>query len=201
MAQYCRQCGSPLVNGRCPRCQPSAPPQAGGIGGQVIALYQSGDLFQIIPATGYGVLALVWLLRFLLGLFYIYPGAAVGWLELLASAAVAVELFGSRKNAVRFSAAALFGVMALLNLLSFLKYSLFGYNYTIPALIVLLCGLWRTAKVGWLRLAGLVGAAVLAVVLALNALGVLPVWLLQLMQCGGLTVVFFWCVMDSSQGR
>ena len=30
---------------------------------------------------------------------------------------------------------------------------------------------------------------------------VLPVWLLQLMQCGGLTVVFFWCVMDSSQGR
>lgn len=189
------------MNGRCPRCQPSAPPQAGGVGGQVAALYQSGDLFQIIPATGYGVLALVWLLRFLLGLFYIYPGAFFGWLELLAGAAVAVELFDGRKNAVRFSAAALFGLMALLNLLSFLKYRFFGYSYMIPALIVLLCGLWRTAKVGWLRLAGLAGAAALAVMLVLNALDSPPNWLLQLVQCGALTVVFLWCVMDSSKGR
>lgn len=202
MAQYCRLCGSPLVNGRCPRCQPeAAPSQMGGIGAQVAALYQSGNLFRIVPATGYAVLALVWLLRCLFSLLGYFPGNLFGWLELLAGAAVAVELFGGRKNAVRFSAAALLGLMALLNLLTFLKYGYFGYNYTTPALFVLLCGIWRTTREGWLRLASLVGAAALAVILALYALGALPTWLMQLIQCGGLAVVFLYCAADSSKGR
>lgn len=202
MAQYCRLCGSPLVNGRCPRCQPSpAPSQTDGIGAQVAAFYRGGDALRLIPASGYAALALVWLLRFLFGLFDYYPGMLFGWLELLACAAVAVDLACGRKNTVRACAAALLGLMALLNLITFITFRYFGFSYTTPAMIVLLCGIGITAKDGWLRLAGLALGAALVITLVLSALSVIANWPLLLIQCGGSALVFLWCVADFSKGR
>lgn len=201
MAHYCKQCGSPLVDGRCPRCQPAPPPRAGGIGAQVAAFYRSGDVLRLIPASGYAVLALVWLVRVFCSLLGEYPGALLNWLELLACAAVAVELAGGGKNAVRVSVAALLGLMALLNLGTLLANGYFGYNYTTAALVVLLCGIWRTSGDGRLRLGSLAVGAVLVAALFLSTVGVQLTWLVQLALCAGLLMAFLHCMVDSSKGR
>ena len=191
-----------MVNGRCPRCQPGpAPGQVSGIGAQVAAFYRSGGALELIPASGYAALALVWLLRCLFGLLGYYPGMLFGWLEFLACAAAAVDLARGRKNTVRACAAALLGLMVLLNLITFLTSRYFGYSYTIPAMVVLLYGIWLTARDGRLRVAGLVLGAALVAMLILSALSVIVSWPIHLFQCCGSALVFLWCVVDFSRGR
>ena len=77
MANFCKKCGRPLENGRCPVCDPvsnnpyaqPAPPVdfnqgsgsafLGGLEQDFRSLSQSRDVFRLIPAAAFGVLALV----------------------------------------------------------------------------------------------------------------------------------------------
>lgn len=120
MANFCKNCGHPLENGRCPVCDgaaqspsappspPSAAPSAGGtgavlfstLGGDLQALFASKDPFRIAHAAGYALLALVLLFQAFLSLssHYIYGlNLFFTWLDILGCIAVGVGAVGLLK--------------------------------------------------------------------------------------------------------
>lgn len=125
MANFCKNCGHPLENGRCPVCDgaaqgQSAPPPSsaapftplGGVGaapfstlgGDLQALFVSGDPFRIAHAAGYALLALVFLFQAFLSLSssYIYGlNLFFIWLSILGCIAVGVGAGGLLKPAAR----------------------------------------------------------------------------------------------------
>ena len=125
MANFCKNCGHPLENGRCPVCDgaaqgPSAPtpppsaaaPSAGGtdaalfstLGGDLQALFASKDPFRIAHAAGYALLALVLLFYAFLSLssHYIYGlSLFLTWLDILGCIAVGVGAVGLFKPPAR----------------------------------------------------------------------------------------------------
>ena len=122
MANFCKNCGHPLENGRCPVCdgaaqgQPASPPPlatpftplGGGVGAALFstlgrdlqALFVSRDPFRIAHAAGCTLLALVFLFQAFLTLTsgYIYSlRLFFTWLNIFGCIAVGVGTVGMLK--------------------------------------------------------------------------------------------------------
>ena len=151
MANFCKKCGRPLENGRCPVCDPvsnnpyaqPAPPVdfnqgsgsafLGGLEQDFRSLQHSRDVFRLIPAAAFGVLALVTLvslvMSFLPEIPYGLAMAAVSWIQLLAFLAAGAGAVGLFKGDSQSGAGllqgvicALLGFSGLLNLLGMVTY-------------------------------------------------------------------------------
>ena len=210
MANFCKSCGRPLENGRCPVCDGPAegqyaPPASSasgaafftGLGNDLQALFASRDPFRIAPAAGFAVLALVYLLQ----AFFSLPDSGIpynlylvfSWLNLFSCIAVGVGAVGLIKGTAAAGAAllsgcvsALLGLTGVFNLLGILVQHYFPFNYLLPCLFLLVLGLGMTVKDKLLRMFCLGGAAALTLVLLVEAFTTLP-FLPQLVLC--------WCAL------
>lgn len=195
MANFCKKCGRPLENGRCPVCDPvsnnpyaqPAPPVdfnqgsgsafLGELEQDFRSLSQSRDVFQLIPAVAFGVLALMALLSLVAFLTEISYGMAMvlGWIELLACLAVGVGAVGLFKGDSQSGAGllqgticALLGFSGLLNLLGMVSYGFTTYNFLPPCLFLLMLGLGTAEKDRIWRVLYFVGAGLLALSMLLS---------------------------------
>lgn len=210
MANFCKHCGQPLENGRCPNCggPEAAPagPHAGPISGSALvsdlsgelrALFSSGDPFRIAPAAGFALLALMYLLRAFFSLADSgIPHAlylALSWLDIVGLLALGAGAVGLIRGAATGGAAlvsgcvsALLGLTGVLNLLSMLIDHYAPFNYLLPCLLLQCLALGLTARDQLLRLCALGGAGALSLVLLVQTFTVLP-FLPQLALC--------WCCL------
>ena len=210
MANFCKNCGRPLENGRCPVCDgpveerhtPPASSASGaaffaGLGKDLQALSVSRDPFRIAPTVGFVVLALVYLLQAFFSLsdrgmpYNLY--LVLSWLNLFSCIAVGVGAMGLVKGRAAAGAAllsgcvsALLGLTGVFNLLGILVQHYFPFNYLLPCLFLLVLGLGMTVKDKLLRMFCLGGAAALTLVLLVEAFTTLP-FLPQLVLC--------WCAL------
>ena len=210
MANFCKNCGRPLENGRCPVCDGPAqgqymPPAASGsgaaffagLGSDLRALFASRDPFRIAPAVGFAVLALVYLLQAFFSLsdngipYHLY--LVLSWLNLLSCIAVGVGAMNLVKGTATAGAAlltgcvsALMGLTGVLNLLGMLVQHYSPFNYLLPCLFLLVLGLGLTVKDSLFRMFCLGGAAALALILLIQTFTSLP-FLPQLVLC--------WCAL------
>ena len=210
MANFCKNCGRPLKNGRCPVCDGPAegqyaPPASSasgaafftGLGNDLQALFASRDPFRIAPAAGFAVLALVYLLQ----AFFSLPDSGIpynlylvfSWLNLFSCIAVGVGAVGLIKGTAAAGAAllsgcvsALLGLTGVFNLLGVLVQHYFPFNYLLPCLFLLVLGLGLTVRDNLLRMFCLGGGAALALVLLVESFTSLP-FLPQLVLC--------WCAL------
>lgn len=210
MANFCKNCGRPLENGRCPVCDGPAegqyaPPASSasgaafftGLGNDLQALFASRDPFRIAPAAGFAVLALVYLLQ----AFFSLPDSGIpynlylvfSWLNLFSCIAVGVGAVGLIKGTAAAGAAllsgcvsALLGLTGVFNLLGVLVQHYFPFNYLLPCLFLLVLGLGLTVRDNLLRMFCLGGGAALALVLLVESFTSLP-FLPQLVLC--------WCAL------
>lgn len=210
MANFCKSCGRPLKNGRCPVCDGPAegqyaPPASSasgaafftGLGNDLQALFASRDPFRIAPAAGFAVLALVYLLQ----AFFSLPDSGIpynlylvfSWLNLFSCIAVGVGAVGLIKGTAAAGAAllsgcvsALLGLTGVFNLLGVLVQHYFPFNYLLPCLFLLVLGLGLTVRDNLLRMFCLGGGAALALVLLVESFTSLP-FLPQLVLC--------WCAL------
>ena len=210
MANFCKSCGRPLENGRCPVCDGPAegqyaPPASSasgaafftGLGNDLQALFASRDPFRIAPAAGFAVLALVYLLQ----AFFSLPDSGIpynlylvfSWLNLFSCIAVGVGAVGLIKGTAAAGAAllsgcvsALLGLTGVFNLLGVLVQHYFPFNYLLPCLFLLVLGLGLTVRDNLLRMFCLGGGAALALVLLVESFTSLP-FLPQLVLC--------WCAL------
>ena len=210
MANFCKSCGRPLENGRCPVCDGPAegqyaPPASSasgaafftGLGNDLQALFASRDPFRIAPAAGFAVLALVYLLQ----AFFSLPDSGIpynlylvfSWLNLFSCSAVGVGAVGLIKGTAAAGAAllsgcvsALLGLTGVFNLLGVLVQHYFPFNYLLPCLFLLVLGLGLTVRDNLLRMFCLGGGAALALVLLVESFTSLP-FLPQLVLC--------WCAL------
>ena len=210
MANFCKKCGRPLENGRCPVCDGPAegqyaPPASSasgaafftGLGNDLQALFASRDPFRIAPAAGFAVLALVYLLQ----AFFSLPDSGIpynlylvfSWLNLFSCIAVGVGAVGLIKGTAAAGAAllsgcvsALLGLTGVFNLLGVLVQHYFPFNYLLPCLFLLVLGLGLTVRDNLLRMFCLGGGAALALVLLVESFTSLP-FLPQLVLC--------WCAL------
>ena len=211
MANFCKNCGRPLENGRCPVCDGPAegqyaPPASSasgaafftGLGNDLQALFASRDPFRIAPAAGFAVLALVYLLQ----AFFSLPDSGIpynlylvfSWLNLFSCIAVGVGAVGLIKKGTAAAGAALLsgcvsallGLTGVFNLLGVLVQHYFPFNYLLPCLFLLVLGLGLTVRDNLLRMFCLGGGAALALVLLVESFTSLP-FLPQLVLC--------WCAL------
>lgn len=211
MANFCKSCGRPLENGRCPVCDGPAegqyaPPASSasgaafftGLGNDLQALFASRDPFRIAPAAGFAVLALVYLLQ----AFFSLPDSGIpynlylvfSWLNLFSCIAVGVGAVGLIKKGTAAAGAALLsgcvsallGLTGVFNLLGVLVQHYFPFNYLLPCLFLLVLGLGLTVRDNLLRMFCLGGGAALALVLLVESFTSLP-FLPQLVLC--------WCAL------
>lgn len=197
MANFCRQCGRPLENGRCPVCDgpveaPSASPVQASSGalffstlaGDLKALLASRDPFRIAPAAGFVLLALLSLLDAFLSLsdgvsYDVY--LVLTCLETVGLIAVGVGGVGVVKNSapegpalVLGCVSTLLGFTGVLNLLSLVVNHYASLSYLTPCLFLLALGLALTAKDQFFRLLCLGGTGALALILLIQAFTTLP---------------------------
>lgn len=210
MANFCRNCGRPLENGRCPVCDgpaedhftpPAAPASGGaaffsGLAGELKALFSSGDPFRIAPAAGFTLLALVCLLR---AFFSLSDGISYGlylalsWLDLIGCIAVGLAAVGLVKKGTAAGGgllagcvSALLGLTGVLNVLGVLVQHYFPFSYLRPCLFLLMLGLGLAVRDNLLRLFCLGGAGALALIMLVETFTGLP-FLPQLALC--------WCCL------
>lgn len=194
MANFCKKCGRPLENGRCPVCDPvsnnpyaqPAPPVdfnqgsgsafLGGLEQDFRSLQHSRDVFRLIPAAGFGVLALLLLVRFvasLSGLSY-EMALVLNWVDVLASLAIGVGAVGFFKSQnwngvalLQGTVCTLLGVSGVFNLLSLLAHQYVAFTYLFACLFLLMLGLGMTEREKVWKGIYLCGAALLTVILLL----------------------------------
>ncbi|MEQ2443922.1 zinc ribbon domain-containing protein [Pseudoflavonifractor sp. CLA-AP-H29] len=210
MANFCKKCGRPLENGRCPVCDGPAQPQYAppassgsgaaffaGLGNDLRAFFASRDPFRIAPAAGFVVVALIYLLQAFFSLsdnglsYNLY--VVLSWLNLLSCIAVGVGAVNLVKGKATAGTAllsgcvsALMGLTGVLNLLGMLVPHSSFFNYLLPCLFILVLGLGLTVKVRLFRMFCLGGAAALALILLVEVFTTLP-FLPQLALC--------WCAL------
>ena len=207
MANFCRNCGRPLENGRCPVCdgpaerRPMSPAGGAaaffsGLADELKALFTSGNPFRIAPAVGFAVLALIYLLWAFFSLsrdgipYGLYTASS--WVELAASIAVglaAVDLVkrpAPGAGLMTGCVSALIGLTGVLNLLAELVQHYSPFNYLLPCLFLLVLGLGLTVRDNLLRMFCLGGAGALALILLIQCFTSLP-FLPQLVLC--------WCAL------
>ena len=214
MANFCKKCGRPLENGRCPVCDPvsnnpyaqPAPPVdfnqgsgsafLGGLEQDFRSLSQSRDVFRLIPAAAFGVLALVTLVSLVMSFLPEIPyglAMAVSWIQLLAFLAVGAGAVGLFKGDSQSGAGLLQGVICallgfsgvlnllgfsgvlnllgfsgVLNLLGMVTYGFTTYNFLPPCLFLLMLGLGTAEKDRIWRVRYYVGAGLLALSMLLS---------------------------------
>ena len=196
MANFCKKCGRPLENGRCPVCDPvsnnpyaqPAPPVdfnqgsgsafLGGLEQDFRSLSQSRDVFRLIPAAAFGVLALVTLVSLAMSFLTEIPyglAMAVRWIQLLAFLAVGAGAVGLFKGDSQSGAGllqgvicALLGFSGLLNLLGMVSYGFTTYNFLPPCLFLLMLGLGTAEKDRIWRMLYYVGAGLLTLSMLLS---------------------------------
>lgn len=213
MANFCKQCGRPLENGRCPVCDfkplkvdPVA--AAGGyfssLAGDVRGLFTSGNILRMAPFIGFAVVALTYLLRAFFSLgdginsYGLY--LTLSWLETIALVGVGLGALDAyrQKYAATASLFLLLGLTGVLNLLSMLAQQYTTRNYFTPCLFLLALNLFWVAADRKLRLMGLCGAGLFALVLLLQAFTTLP-FLPQLAVCYGCLLMCFTLVKQQPQ--
>lgn len=206
MAKFCRKCGRPLVNGSCPVCDRAPEPQAfvsnqpmsgsaeffSSLPNDLNSLFASRDIFRMIPAVGFVVLALICLLQSFFDRSYRTPYALLQvtyWLEMLAFVAVGLGAVKMVKQPAKEGAdlvmgcvSSLMGVTGVVGFFSLLANKVMIFNYLLPCLFILTLGLGLVLKDQMFRILCLGGAAAIAVLLLLLSLTSIP-FLPALVQC------------------
>lgn len=200
MPRFCKNCGHPIENGRCPVCsggdeQPCVHQTAGtenvgiafigNLKGDFHALLASRDPFHIVPVSGYVALALLFLIRFCVSLFDVglsyHLSVVLIWINIVGCLAVGVRgiaylKFPAQKGIQLLigCTSVLLGLTGALNLLSMLVNQSAPYNYLIPCFLLLMLGVGVAESDNHWRWFYFCGVAALALSLLISLFESLP---------------------------